>query len=116
MKKQYIKNSSSLHVCVPAVCATENSISKILDALDTLLGPYAETGEPYWASAHNQSSQERACQMPFIEFQEFFLFLYFFFDLSKIYVVIFFLKICHPAAGSFGGNEIPSDEPAVGRV
>jgi hypothetical protein len=29
---------------------------------DTLLGPYAETGKPekYWASAHDQSSQERA--------------------------------------------------------
>jgi len=44
-----------------------------------------------------------------------FLFLYYFlFDLSKIYVVIFFLQICHPPAGSFGGKEIPPDEPAVG--
>ena len=25
----------------------------------------------------------------------------------------FFLQICHPAAGSFGGKEIPPDEPAV---
>jgi len=34
-----------------------------------------------------------------------FLFLYYFlFDLSKIYVVIFFLQKCHPAAGSFGGK------------
>jgi len=43
----------------------------------------------------------------------FFIFILFFFDLSKIYVVIFFLQICHPAAGSFGGKEIPPDEPAV---
>ena len=26
---------------------------------------------------------------------------------------IFFLQICHPAAGSFGGKEIPLDKPAV---
>jgi len=37
----------------------------------------------------------------------------FLFDLSKIYVVIFFLQKCHPAAGSFGGKELPPDEPAV---
>jgi len=45
---------------------------------------------------------------------EFFLFLYYYyFDLSKIYVDIFFLQICHPAVGSFGGKELPPDEPAV---
>ena len=45
---------------------------------------------------------------------EFFLFLYYFvFDLSKIYVAIIFLQKCHPAAGSFGGKELPPDEPAV---
>jgi len=44
--------------------------------------------------------------------QNFFYF-YIFFDLSKIYVVIFFLKKCHPAAGWFGGKELPPDEPAV---
>ena len=43
-----------------------------------------------------------------------FLFLYYFlFDLSKIYVAIFFLQKCHPTAGSFGGKELPPDEPAV---
>ena len=46
--------------------------------------------------------------------RNFFIFILFFFHLSKIYVVIFFLQICHPAAGSFGGNEIPTDEPAAG--
>ena len=42
----------------------------------------------------------------------FFIFI-FFFDLSKIYVEIFFQK-CHPAAGSSGGRLLPPDEPAVG--
>ena len=37
----------------------------------------------------------------------------FFFDLSKIYVAIFFFQKCHPAAGWFGGKELPPDEPAV---
>ena len=36
-----------------------------------------------------------------------------FFDLSKIYVAIFFFQKCHPAAGWFGGKELPPDEPAV---
>ena len=44
--------------------------------------------------------------------QNFFYF-YIFFDLSKIYVVIFFFQKCHPAAGWFGGKELPPDEPAV---
>jgi len=44
-------------------------------------------------------------------FLEFF-FILSFFDLSKIYIN-FFLQNCHPAAGSFGGKEIPPDEPAV---
>ena len=39
----------------------------------------------------------------------------FFFDLSKIYIN-FFLQNCHHVAGSFGGKEIPPDEPAVGAV
>ena len=45
----------------------------------------------------------------------FFIFILFFFDLSKIYIK-FFLQNCHHVAGSFGGKEIPPDEPAVGAV
>ena len=37
-----------------------------------------------------------------------------FFDLSKIYIIFFQNR--HHAAGSFGGKEIPPDEPAVGAV
>ena len=46
------------------------------------------------------------------EVGEFFYFYIIFFNLSKIYVIMFFQK-CHPAAGSFGGKELPPDEPAV---
>ena len=44
---------------------------------------------------------------------EFFYFYIFFVHLSKIYVAIFFFQKCHPAAGWFGGKELPPDEPAV---
>ena len=43
----------------------------------------------------------------------FFIFILIFFYLSKIYVVIFILQICHPAARSSGGSYLPPDEPAV---
>ena len=46
---------------------------------------------------------------------EFFYFYIIFFDLSKIYIN-FFLQNCHHVASSFGGKEIPPDEPAVGAV
>ena len=44
--------------------------------------------------------------------REFFYF-YIFFDLSKIYVAIFFFQKCHPASGWFGGKELPPFDPAV---
>jgi len=43
-----------------------------------------------------------------------FIFFYFFRFIKNIYQ--FFLQNCHHAAGSFGGKEIPPDEPAVGAV
>jgi len=43
----------------------------------------------------------------------FFIFLFFFVDLSKIYVAIIFFQKYHPAAGWFGGKELPSVHPAV---
>ena len=74
----------------------------------------------YWDSFHSAGAQKirrgpgpwgqpaaqlRACA-------EFFYF-YIFFDLSKIYVAIFFFQKCHPAAGWFGGKELPPVHPAV---
>ena len=44
----------------------------------------------------------------------FFIFILFFLIYQK-YISIFFQN-CHHAAGSFGGKEIPPDEPAVGAV
>jgi len=44
---------------------------------------------------------------------EFFIFILFFIRFIKNIYPIFFLQKYHPAAGSFGGNEIPPDEPAV---
>ena len=46
-------------------------------------------------------------------FRNFFIFILLFFDLSKIYIIIFILQICHPAARSSGGRKVPPDEPAV---
>jgi len=46
--------------------------------------------------------------------QEFFIFIFIFFDFSKIYVLFIFFQKCHPAAGSSGGRLLPPDEPAVG--
>ena len=43
----------------------------------------------------------------------FFIFIFFFADLSKIYVAIFFFQKCHPAASWFGGKELPPVHPAV---
>ena len=43
----------------------------------------------------------------------FFIFIFFFVDLSKIYVGIFFFQKCHPAAGSNGGSSLPPNQPAV---
>ena len=43
----------------------------------------------------------------------FFIFIFFFVDLSKIYVGIIFFQKCHHAAGSIGGKELPPFDPAV---
>ena len=48
--------------------------------------------------------------------QSFFIFIFIFFDFSKIYVLFIFFQKCHPAAGSSGGRLLPPDEPAVGWV
>jgi len=42
----------------------------------------------------------------------FFIFIFFFRFIKNICGYIIFLK-CHPAAGWFGGKELPQDEPAV---
>ena len=44
--------------------------------------------------------------------QNFFISIFFFRFIKNICGYIFFQK-CHPAAGWFGGKELPPDEPAV---
>ena len=45
---------------------------------------------------------------------EFFYFYIIFYSIYQKYISLyFFLQKCHPAAGSFGGKELPPDEPAV---
>ena len=43
----------------------------------------------------------------------FFIFILFFIRFIKNICRYFFLQICHTAAGSFGGKELPPNEPAV---
>jgi len=44
---------------------------------------------------------------------EFFYFYIFFIRFIKNICRYIFLQKCHPAAGTFGGKELPPDEPAV---
>ena len=51
-----------------------------------------------------------------VQVGSFFIFIFIFFDFSKIYFLFIFFQKCHPAAGSSGGRLLPPDEPAVGWV
>ena len=45
--------------------------------------------------------------------KNFFIFILFFIRFIKNICGYIFFQKCHPAAGSFGGKELPPDEPAV---
>ena len=62
---------------------------------------------------HSYSNQPRGIEAAGLAWEFFFIFIFFFVDLSKIYVGIIFFQKCHHAAGSIGGKELPPFDPAV---
>ena len=66
---------------------------------------------PAWPSPPALEPTRRPSEMPRLRI--FFIFIFFFVDLSKIYVGIIFFQKCHHAAGSIGGKELPPFDPAV---